>query len=59
MSTVKFEKSVIYECRDNYKYYWFSAGFFIDGVLKFGEGCAFSDKKRVNEIKNKFRMLTK
>lgn len=48
MTTVKFEK--IKMARG----FWFSAELFENGVLKFGEGCHSSQKKKMNDIKKKF-----
>ena len=39
--------------------YWFSAEYYIDGVLRIGEGCHYSNMIRVKEIKAKFESLLK
>lgn len=39
--------------------YWFWVEYSVDGVVRYGEGCHFSDKKRVTELKEKYQALIK
>lgn len=57
MKTIKFEKLPLCKSKGGRQYYWFSAELFINGELRLGRGCAFSDKDQVNLIKSEFEKM--
>lgn len=53
MRSIKFEKLKLSHGQG----YWFSAEYFIDGILRRGKGCHYSNKEQVKLIMNEYIRL--
>lgn len=50
-------KKVIFNKIKINKNYWFTAEYYENDILKYSEGCALDEKKKVQLLKNKFNAL--